>query len=71
MYFQTGNITPYNNENGKCVSVSVGISFHDTPLQDVTVNVNMDLEWDATLAEIREMAIGEAKRILTEMVSSF
>lgn len=71
MYFHVEKITPVDNENGYGTAAIVVIAQEGGAMQEVVVNVRMELNWDSTLAETKLAAIDEAKKILTEMVSSF
>lgn len=65
MRFQVDDITPFDNENGKGTCAKVGIYLcDDSVLADLIVYVQIPLNWESSLLEVKQQLINEAKSIL-------
>ena len=71
MIFQVDDITPFENENGKSTVAKVSVyRSEESVLADLVVRVQIPLNWESSLAEVKQQLIKEAKVFLREAVDS-
>ena len=71
MIFQVDDITPFENENGKSTVAKVSVyRSEESVLADLVVRVQIPLNWESSLAEVKQHLIEEAKVFLREAVDS-
>lgn len=71
MIFQVDDITPFENENGKSTVAKVSVyRSEESVLADLVVRVQIPLNWESSLAEVKQQLIEEAKVFLREAVDS-
>lgn len=71
MEIEVGRITAYDNVNGQGILAEVAFKDYEKTHQNIIVDVLLPLDKGASLFEVEEKAIEEAKRNLKELVSGF
>jgi len=64
-------ITAYENDNGKGILATVRYMNYELVHQGINVTVHLELDWDASLAEIERRAIEDANQQLKDLVAGF
>lgn len=71
MEIEVGRITAFDNVNGQGVLVTVEFKDYDIRHEDITVDVCLPFDKNASLAEIESCALEKAKQQLRDLVASF
>lgn len=71
MRFQVDDITPFENENGKSTIAKVSVyRSEESALADVVMHVQIPLNWESSLSEVKQQLIDEAKSLLRQTVDN-
>ncbi|MDR5020003.1 hypothetical protein RF657_16620 [Yersinia rochesterensis] len=71
MEIEVGKITACDDINGKAILAEVAFKYYDKVNEDIIVDVVLPLDKEASLSEIEERALQQAKKKLKELVSGF
>ena len=71
MKIEVGKITAFDNDNGKGILGEVDFIDYEVSSQRTTVNVEISLDRDASLAEIEARVLEKAKQQLRDLVATF
>lgn len=68
---EIGRITAFDNVNGQGILVTVEFKDYDIRHENITVEVALPLDKEASLADIEHRALEKAKQQLRDLVSTF
>lgn len=71
MEIEVGSITAFDNVHGKGILAVVEFKDYDIRHENISVEVSIPLDKEASLTEVEARALEKAKQQLRELVASF